>query len=74
MRVINLYHHLSRAMFYDLDKRVLIDGERALELQGKVNKGECKDIGWKEHDDNITADIWGNGKPTKLYGRIYEVC
>lgn len=73
MKVMDLYHHLSRVMYYDIDKNILIKDQAALDLQKKIIQSGQK-IGWHDTEkQQIKADVWGGGKPTIIYGAIYEI-
>lgn len=69
---IDLYHHLSRAMYFDVIKKKLIDKEDAIKLRKKI-QAKGKHMGWQEPNDNLTADLWKNALPVKIYGNIYKL-
>jgi hypothetical protein len=65
---IDLYHHLTRALWFDLSAKRLIDGDEAIQMQ-KMAKRE---IGFLPFEQGLRADVWGNGEPTVIYGTVYE--
>lgn len=64
---VNLYHHLSRAMWYDMSKKTLIKGEEAVALRERLKPTEY----FLETQEGVRFDVWENGKPTIIYGRIF---
>lgn len=67
---INLYHHLSRELWYDIANKKLIRGEKATEVSMKSKR----EIGFVPIEQGIKADVWGDGKSTTIYGKVYELC
>lgn len=72
MRIVDIYHINSRAMFYDLDSKKIIQGDAALALREKcIGVGRA---GWLDFNEGVRADCFSNGHPTTIYGAIYEIC
>lgn len=73
LRVVDLYHHLSRALFYDIDKNELIRGDDALALQKRLRIEKPRKVGKLKYEQGIRADVWDCGGNQVIYGNIYEL-
>jgi hypothetical protein len=71
MKVIDLYHHLSRAMFWDIANKKMIQGDRAVKIKQSI-LGKHR-VGFQEPSPGLTYDVWGDGKPVMIYGNIFEI-
>lgn len=71
MMVVDLYHFLSRAMYYDLDKKLLIKDEKAVDLRNKIRDSGVW-TGELKSSEAMKVDL-GFKTPSIIYGNIYEL-
>lgn len=71
-KVVDLYSHLSRALFWDVDKKRLIEGEKAIKLSKGFHE-KANRVGYLGINENVMVDVWKNGKPYLITGTIFEI-
>src|SRR5688572_12406164 len=71
-RVVDLYHIMSRCLYYDLETKELIREDEAREIGRKIAalnwRNKCGEV---RREQSLKADVWNNGKESIISGNIY---
>jgi hypothetical protein len=72
-KVVDLYCHMSRALYYDIDTRELIRDEEARKIYDSICATKQKSYESIDYKQGVKADVWRNGKPATISGNIYTI-
>ncbi len=69
MKVIDIYHVMSRQLYYDLDNKMLIKDQDATNLKKKCTPD--KRVRWVDFNEGVKATF--GTQISTIYGNLYEI-